>query len=48
MIKKHGSGCKKRIVHWGYYLLPVWLRLGPGITKIGGSKQTRKGAYDHD
>jgi len=35
MIKKHGLGCKKRIVHWGYYLLPVLLRLGSGITKIG-------------
>ncbi len=35
MIKTHGFGCKKCIVHWGYYLLPVRLRLGSGITKIG-------------
>lgn len=42
MIKKHGFGCKKRIVHWGYDLLPVWLRVGLIITKAGIRKQTNK------
>ena len=48
MIKKHGFSCKKRIVHWGYDLLPVWLRLGPAITKAGVRKQTSEhsGCYD--
>ena len=36
MTKKHGGGRKNRIFHSGYDLLPVWLRLGPSITKIGG------------
>ena len=31
MIKKHGVGCKKCIVHWGYALLSVWLRLLPRL-----------------
>lgn len=42
MIKKYGVGCKKRIVHWGYGLLSVWLRLRPAITKAGVRKQTSK------
>ena len=35
MTKKHGVGRKNRIFHPGYDLLPVWLRLGSDITKIG-------------
>ena len=31
MIKMHGFDYKKRIVHWGYDLLPVRLCLDPGI-----------------
>jgi hypothetical protein len=48
MTQKQGFGCKKRIAHWGYDLLPLRLPLTPGTTKTGVRKQTRKSPDDHD
>jgi hypothetical protein len=48
MIKKHGVGGKNRIVHEGYDLLPVQLRLVAGIKNAGARKHTRKYPDDHD
>ena len=48
MTQKARVWLQKRIVHWGYDLLSLRLRLVPGTTKIGVRKQTRKSPDDHD
>ena len=48
MTQKARVWLQKRIVHWGYDLLSLRLRLVPGTTKIGVRKQTRKYPDDHE